>query len=58
VKTRGNIANQKKVILDEVNKVSENQDKIDSLNTMIAHATIHYKKMRLDSLEDQKLVKK
>lgn len=25
---------------------------------MIAHATIHYKKMRLDSLEDQKLVKK
>lgn len=58
VKTRGNIANQKRIILDEVNKVSENQDKIDSLNTMIAHATIHYKKMRLDSLEDQKLVKK
>jgi CRISPR/Cas system CMR-associated protein Cmr5 small subunit len=43
--------------LDEINKVSENQDKINTLSTMIAEATVRYKKMRLLALEDQKIVK-
>ena len=48
---------KKKIILDEINQVSENQDKINTLSTMIGKATISYKKMRTMSMEDAKHVK-
>ena len=34
-KTQKGIVDKKKIILDEINQVSENQDKINTLSTMI-----------------------
>jgi hypothetical protein len=45
-KTQTAIVKEKNKILDEINKETENKEKIDILNTMISHANVNYKKMR------------
>ena len=51
------IATQKLMRLEQMNKCEENEPQVRILTEMIARANLHYKRLRNETIEDARTVK-